>query len=60
MERRYVGVAELAKYIGIAEGTIRVWTCYRRIPFLKIGRCLKFDLREIETWLKDKRREEMS
>jgi excisionase family DNA binding protein len=55
MEKRFLGVKELAQYIGIKTGTIYVWVCHRKIPYLKIGGSLKFDLHEIEKWLEEKR-----
>ena len=60
MEKRYLGIKEMAEYIGIQEGTLRVWTCHKKIPYVKIGRLVKFDLREIENWLKEKRIREIT
>ena len=45
MERRYYNINELSNYIGIPKGTIYSWVCYRKIPFLKIGRLVKFDIK---------------
>ena len=59
MEKRFLGIEELAQYLGVKKGTLYVWACQRRIPYLKIGRLLKFDAREIEDWLKEKRVEIM-
>jgi excisionase family DNA binding protein len=60
MERRYLGIGDLAEYLGLTKGTLYVWVCQRRIPYLKIGKLLKFDIIEIEKWLKDKRIKELS
>ena len=60
MEKRYLGIKELSEYIGIKEGTLYVWTCYKKIPYFKVGRLIKFDLREIDEWLKDKKIEEIN
>ena len=49
----------MAEYLGITKGSLYVWTCQRRVPFLKIGKLVKFDLREIEGWLKEKRIKEL-
>jgi len=59
MERRFIGIGEMAEYLGITKGSLYVWTCQRRVPFLKIGKLVKFDLREIEGWLKEKRIKEL-
>ena len=52
MEKRYLGIKELSEYIGIPKGTLYVWVCQKRIPYAKIGGLLRFDLREINTWIK--------
>ncbi len=57
---RLLGIEELAKYLGISKGTLYVWVCHRKIPYLKIGGSVKFDLREIESWLKNKRIRELT
>lgn len=52
MERRYLNINELSEYIGIRKGTLYVWVCQKRIPYAKIGGLLRFDLREIDSWVK--------
>jgi len=59
MDRRYLGIEELSRYLGLTKGTLYVWVCQKRIPYLKIGKLLKFDIIEIENWLKDKRIKEI-
>jgi excisionase family DNA binding protein len=54
MEKRFLGLKELAQYIGVKEGTLYVWVCYRKIPYIKVGRLLKFDLHKIEKWLEER------
>lgn len=51
MQKRFLGIKELAEYLGIAEGTAYVWVCHRKIPYVKVGRLVKFDLQKIEKWL---------
>ncbi len=55
MEKRFVGIEDLAKYLDLSVNTLYSWKCQRKIPCHKLGRLLKFDLKEIEEWLKDKR-----
>ena len=55
MEKRFLGLQEVSEYLGVTRGTLYVWVCHKRIPYLKIGRLVKFDLQVIEAWLKDKR-----
>ena len=51
MNKRLVTVRELAEYIGISQDTIYSHVSQRRIPFVKIGRLLKFDLKAIDEWI---------
>ena len=51
MERRFLNKKELAEYLGLKEGTVSVWVCYRKIPFVRVGRLVKFDLRRIDAWI---------
>jgi len=53
MERRFLGVKELSEYLGIQEATVYSWVCYKKIPYLKLGRLVRFDLRVIEAWIKE-------
>lgn len=60
MDKRFIGVDDLAQYLGLSRGTLYVWVCQRKIPYLKMGGALRFDLREIEGWIKDKKIKELS
>ena len=53
MERRYLGIKELSQYLGITEGTLYSWVCYKKIPYVKMGRLVKFDLRKIDSWTQE-------
>jgi len=50
MEKRFIGVKELSEYLGIKVNTVYSWIATRKIPFYKVGRLPKFDLREIDKW----------
>jgi len=60
MDKRFLGIEELSEYIGLTKGTLYVWVCQRKIPYLKVGKLVKFDLKEIDDWLKGKRIAELS
>jgi excisionase family DNA binding protein len=51
MERRFIGVKELAVYLGIKVDTVYAWVSARRIPFRKLGKLVKFDLKEVDLWV---------
>jgi len=55
LEKRFLDIKELAEYLGIAINTLRSWVWKREIPCHKFGRLVRFDLREIESWVKDRK-----
>ena len=54
MDRRYVGPKEMAEYLNLKTDTIYSWVWQRKIPHFKMGRCIRFDLREIEKWARER------
>ncbi len=46
--RNLIDINELSIRLKIAKGTLYNWVCLRRIPFVKLGRALRFDPSEIE------------
>jgi len=53
MEKRFVGIEDLAKYLGLSKNTIYSWIWQRKIPYYKFGRSVRFDLKKIEIWTKE-------
>ena len=54
IEKRLIGINEISEYLDISKATLYSWTLQKRIPHIKMGRLLKFDLQEINEWLKRK------
>jgi len=54
LERRYLNINEFSGYIGISKSTLYVWACQRRVPYDKIKGRLRFDLKQIEGWIKER------
>jgi excisionase family DNA binding protein len=52
LPRKFLTVKEVSEYIGIATDTIYTMVNQRRIPYVKVGRLVKFDLSMLDTWLK--------
>jgi excisionase family DNA binding protein len=42
-----IDTKELSRLLNISRGTLYNWVWKRRIPFLKVGRCLRFDYQEV-------------
>lgn len=49
--RRLIDIQEASLYIGLQVDTIYRMVSQRRIPFVKVGRRTKFDVRLLDEWL---------
>jgi excisionase family DNA binding protein len=54
---RLIAVPALAERLGVTERFIRRLVAEDRVPFLKIGKFVRFDPREIEEWVDECRRQ---
>ena len=54
MNARLLDTEEIAKYLHLSPRTISSWVWRRKIPYLKLGRSVRFDLGQIQEWLKAK------
>jgi len=48
---RLVNVQSAANYLGVSISTLYGWVWQRRIPFVKVGRALRFDLSDLENFI---------
>ena len=51
IKRRLLSIDEMSEYLGLAPTTLYKMVNQRRIPFVKVGRLLRFDSRLIDGWL---------
>jgi len=49
--RRLLSIDETSEYLGLAPTTLYKMVSQRRIPYVKVGSCLRFDSRLIDDWL---------
>ncbi len=49
--RRLFTISEIAQYTGLSVHTLSTMVSQRRIPYVKAGRLVKFDLKTIDTWI---------
>jgi excisionase family DNA binding protein len=49
---RFIDVSDLAEYVGLSTHTIYTMVSQRRIPYVKVGRLVRFDLGLLDAWLK--------
>jgi excisionase family DNA binding protein len=52
---RFLDVGELAEWLGVEVVFVRRLIAERRIPFVKIGRFVRFDPEEIAAWIDGQR-----
>jgi excisionase family DNA binding protein len=50
--RKLLNVKEVSGYTGLATDTIYTMVSQRKIPFMKVGRLVKFDQTMLDAWLK--------
>ena len=51
LSRRLVTVEDIAIYTGLSIHTVYTMVSQRRIPYVKVGRLTKFDVRAIDRWI---------
>ena len=51
MTRQLLNIKEVADYTGLAPDTLYTMVSKRQIPYVKLGRLLKFDPRAIDAWI---------
>lgn len=49
--QRLIDIHHVAEMLGIKINTVYTWVNQRKIPYIKVGRLVKFDLVDIETWI---------
>lgn len=54
MKGYYLTSKGLAEYLNVSESAIRKWVQHGKIPSRRFGRTVRFELRQIETWVKEK------
>jgi excisionase family DNA binding protein len=48
--RKLIDIDELSSLWAIPKTTLYNWVNQRRLPYLKLGRCVRFDLAEIDAY----------
>jgi len=50
---RLLTVQEAARYLAVSVSTLYGWVWQRRVPFVKVGRALRFDLDDLKRFVED-------
>lgn len=54
--KRLIDIEELADYLKLKKQTIYNWLHQRKISGIKVGGVWRFDPKEIDSWIKSRRR----
>lgn len=54
-QNRLLNVQDAAQYLAVSVSTLYGWVWQRKIPFVKLGRAVRFDLVELERFIDGKR-----
>ncbi|MDD4894424.1 MAG: helix-turn-helix domain-containing protein [Candidatus Omnitrophica bacterium] len=57
---RLIDIDELADYLKLRKQTIYNWLHQRKISGIKVGGVWRFDRRDIDSWLRSRRRQSKS
>jgi excisionase family DNA binding protein len=49
--RRLIDVQAAASYLAVSVPTLYGWVWQRRIPFVKVGRALRFDVADLDSFV---------
>lgn len=50
--RKLIPIQQAAQYTGLSPHTLYTMVSQRRIPYVKVGRLVKFDLDLLDKWIK--------
>jgi len=53
-DNQLMTIKDLSKFLKVPEPTIRDWKYKKKIPFLKLGRSLRFSFPDISKWLNER------
>lgn len=51
MTQRLLNIKDLSQFIGISTSTLYTWVSQKRIPHVKCGHLVRFDIKNIENWI---------
>jgi excisionase family DNA binding protein len=57
-EKELLSTSEASEFLGIKKNTLYEWIIQKKIPYIKVGRLVKFRREDLEAWLKRRTQEE--
>ena len=53
MEKRLLSIVETAEWLGISQSFLYKLVESEAIPHIRLGRAIRFDIKELEEWLRE-------
>lgn len=53
MSERWLSIEEISEHLGVKKDTIYKWVAHKKMPAHKVGRLLKFQIKEIDRWVRE-------
>ena len=53
MAERWVSIDEISEHLGVKKDTIYKWVARKKMPAHKVGRLLKFQIKEVDRWVRE-------
>ena len=53
MSERWLSIEEISEHLGVKKDTIYKWVARKKMPAHKVGRLLKFQIKEIDRWIRE-------
>ncbi|MCB0327955.1 MAG: helix-turn-helix domain-containing protein [Bdellovibrionales bacterium] len=57
-EPKLMSIREASKYLGIKESRLRKATRLRELPFMRVGRLIRFERDHLDQWINKKHQDE--
>lgn len=55
IDNQLLSTEQLSEYLNVPTATIRDWCYKRKIPFVKVGRHVRFRPSDVEKWLSERK-----
>lgn len=52
MSDRWLSVEDIAEHLGVSRDTVYTWVNERGMPAHKVGKLWKFQIKEVDSWVK--------
>lgn len=59
LPKNLMSIKETSQVLNVRVNTLYGWVCQRKIPYIKLGRLVRFDAQDIDKWIQDQKVNEL-